>query len=117
MRAVAKGVPAIKRVMHRAFSVSLSEQQAHDLWKETTVILEQAGMIEVVEAVDLSREGILDTFDRDMLMDAIGKLMTGMSWPTFGTPDPEKDTFFATMRRSIGSRGFSFEEEQCYATS
>lgn len=96
----------IRSLIARAFELKISEGHAETLWKATRGVLNKNGSRAVVKAAKAFQGGTLDTYEREILNDAMGMAMTNMHWTSFGDPEDQRHLFneraFAYLR-SIGA--------------
>lgn len=83
----------IQSIITRAFELQISEAHAETLWKATRAVLNSNGSRKVVKAAKEFKGGSLDTYEREILMDAMGVAMTTMHWTSFGDPTDQRQLF------------------------
>lgn len=76
-------VLCIQNHLARSHSLEISEAHAETLWKATRALLNKQGSSKIVKAAKEYTGGTLDTYEREILLDAMGRAMTGNSWPCF----------------------------------
>jgi len=76
-------VLCIQNHLARSHNVEISDAHAETLWKATRLLLNKQGSPKIVKAAKEYTGGTLDTYEREILLDAMGRAMTGESWPCF----------------------------------
>jgi hypothetical protein len=76
-------VLCIQNHLARSHNVEISDAHAEILWKATRLLLNKQGSPKIVKAAKEYAGGTLDTYEREILLDAMGRAMTGNSWPCF----------------------------------
>lgn len=99
-------IVCIQKIIAQTHKIELDNVQANTLWKAARADLNKRGCRRVVKEVKEASAGVLDTMEREILMDSMGRAMTGKIWPCHGDSDVDYHLFhervFAYMR-SIGA--------------
>jgi hypothetical protein len=97
----------VTRYMRRSLDLALTNEQATALWAECRAFLLKLGARKMVREIESADEGVLDTYVREFLMDAIGQVLTGMDWPLNMTSQAESNRFVLAIRAAVQSRGYA----------
>lgn len=93
---------AVQRTLARC-GLALTDDQANELWLECKTLVPRTTAAEV-EACDDS--GGLDTLEREDLLDAIARTLTGSDWPMNATPAPQRTAFSDAFSVACRFRGY-----------
>lgn len=102
------GAGAVERLMRSRFHRQMDQAQCEALWQEcrTHLLKRPHPDRSTVKEIKESRGGRLDTWPREGLMDALGRVMTGMDWPLYMTPEAEANAFYDKLREVFLARGY-----------
>ncbi len=100
------GATAIKQLMAR-MGFTLNDEQAALLWTECAEQLQTASGKKIIASVQKNTTHSLDTLEREVLMDCIGRLLTGMVWPNNGDAASVSEEFYSKLAASFKVRGYT----------
>ena len=104
----------IQSIIARAFELQISTPHAETLWKATRAVLNRNRSRKVVKAAKDFTGGTLDTYEREILMDAMGVAMTTMHWTSFGDPTDQRHLFDERVYAYLRSIGAITTEQDPY---
>jgi hypothetical protein len=101
-------VACVKRLMLKSLNRNLSVEQNTTLWLECRALMVAWNCKKVVREIEEDNDvGILDTYPREYLMDAVAHVLTGMHWPANMDSKAESDQFAAAMKVAFNARGYA----------
>jgi len=86
---------------------TLNKVQAQALWTECQAHLEAQGLPEIILEVEESPDGGLDTYPREYVLDALGEILIGQSWPLNMDGAAHRAAFGEKMASVLVARGFA----------
>lgn len=105
------GAFVVTQLMRRGLGVELTPDQAEALWSECRTVLQDRKLESTIRAADSSREGSLDTLERDDVRDALAQVLTQAHWPLNGDSNEVSTKFLHAAATSIKQRGYALTPE------
>jgi hypothetical protein len=95
----------IQKLMSR-IGFDLEANQGDMFWTECVGQLQTHTSENIIANIKNDTSQSLDTLEREVLMDCIGIILTGMSWPINGDSQPVRAEFFSKLAASCKARGY-----------
>lgn len=103
------GSKAIQKIMTK-FGYAHSSELNTQLWEKCREHLLSRNSVDVVEAIESSQSGSLDTLEREVLYDAIGLTLVGKHWPCNGDSEEVSTAFLESLVKAFNEMGFLRDE-------
>lgn len=107
-------IVCIQSHLTRSHNVEISDAHAETLWKATRALLNKQGSTKVVKAAKEFKGGTLDTYEREILLDAMGRAMTEANWPSFSDPQNATHLFHERVYAYLRGIGAITAEQDPY---
>ena len=100
------GIAVVARLLATRLSCSADRATTSALWEDCRAYLSELELAEIIEEVEESVDGGLDTYPREYVLDALGHVVARMPWPLNIDGPAYSATFSQRMREGLTQRGF-----------
>ncbi len=108
--ATSAATAVMTRLMAR-IGQEVSVGQAQSLWAECRPKLLEMGLNSTIAEIERSADGHLDTLPREDLMCALGMVLVGRTWPSYGMGEAYKEYFFEALHAGFAARGIGVQDD------